>query len=179
MPETNDDKQADFESDAPPSKSAVKREMLALQALGESLLALNDKQLSNIPVEDERLLQALRETRQINSNSARRRHLQFIGKLMRDLDPEPIRQALNALHKNHQKQNEAFHRLEKLRDDILAGGPVGVELAIAQWPQADRQQLRQLVLQHQREIQRNKPPTASRKLFRYLRELEELHGPED
>jgi ribosome-associated protein len=58
-------------------------------------------------------------------------------------------------------------------------GLSGVELAIARWPEADRQQLRQLVLQHQREIQRGKPPAASRKLFRYLRELQEFYGTPD
>ena len=173
-----DREQQDFsgEEDSAPSKSALKRQMLALQALGESLLALNDKQLERIPIDDERLLRALRETRQIRSNSARRRHLQFIGKLMRDIDAEPIERALQAMHQARQKETHAFHELEQLRDGMLAAGPTGVELAIARWPEADRQQLRQLVLQHQRELQRNKPPAASRKLFRYLRELQELYG---
>lgn len=164
------------EPDSAPSKSALKRQMLALQALGESLLALNDKQLARIPIDDERLLQALRETRQIRSNSARRRHLQFIGKLMRDIDAEPIERALQAMHQARRQETDAFHELEQLRDDMLAAGPAGVELALARWPEADRQQLRQLALQHQRELQRNKPPAASRKLFRYLRELQELYG---
>ena len=66
-----------------------------------------------------------------------------------------------------------------MREDILARGPEGVELAMQRWPQADRQQLRQLVLQHQRELQRNKPPAASRKLFGYLKELQELYGDTD
>lgn len=171
-----DDEQPDPASEAAPSKSARKREMLALQALGESLLALNDQQLAQLPVADERLLQAIREARAIRSNSARRRHLQFIGKLMRDIDPEPLQRSLQSLHQGHKQDNESFHRLEKLRDDTLAAGPRGVELVIAQWPQADRQQLRQLVLQHQREAQHGKPPAASRKLFRYLRDLQQLYG---
>lgn len=175
MPESDDNNHLELEDEAP-SKSAVKRQMLALQALGESLLALNDKQLERIPIEDERLVQALRETRNIRSNSARKRHLQFIGKLMRDLDAEPIERAVQAIHQDRQKKNDVFHQLEQLRDDMLAAGPPGVELALARWPEADRQQLRQLILQYQREVQRNKPPAASRKLFRYLRELQELYG---
>ena len=112
-------------------------------------------------------------------NSARKRHLQFIGKLMRSVDPAPIERALQTMHEARQNNAEAFHQLEQLRDDILAQGPGGVELAMGRWPQADRQQLRQLVLQHQREQQRSKPPAASRKLFGYLRELQALYGETD
>ncbi|MDH3995182.1 MAG: DUF615 domain-containing protein [Gammaproteobacteria bacterium] len=156
-----------------PSKSALKRQMLALQQLGESLVALNEKQLAKVPVEDERLLQAIRETRQIRSNSARRRHMQFIGKLMRDIDATAIEQALQSMHQARQQNADSFHQLEQLREDILEAGVGGVEIVMQRWPEADRQHLRQLVLQHQRELARNKPPAASRKLFKYLRELQQ------
>lgn len=179
MPDQNDDNNTDVEEDLPPSKSELKRQMLALQQLGESLLELNDRQLALMPISDEELLLAIRETHQIRSNSARKRHLQFIGKLMRHVDPQPIEQALQSLHQSQYKSNDTFHHLEQLREDILAAGVKGVELATARWPQADRQQLRQLVLQHQREVQRDKPHAASRKLFRYLRELQELYGDTD
>ena len=179
MPDANDTTQPGFEEELPPSKSELKRQMLALQRLGESLLELNDKQLAQIPIEDEQLLLALRETRQIRSNSARKRHLQFIGKLMRHVDPQPIERAMAAMHQGKRENDDAFHQLEQLREDILAAGVSGVELAVERWPGADRQQLRQLVLQHQREIQRGKPPAASRKLFRYLRELQQLYGAPD
>ena len=86
---------------------------------------------------------------------------------------EAIERALARLHESRQQAAQSFHELEQLRDEVLAGGPGGVETALAQFPQADRQQLRQLVLQHQRELQRGKPPAASRKLFRYLRALRE------
>jgi len=178
MPDHNDSDH-DFEGELPPSKSELKRQMLALQRLGESLLDLNDKQLAQIPITDEQLLLAIRETHRIRSNSARKRHLQFIGKLMRGIDPEPIERAVQAIHQSQQNSRDAFHQLEKLRDDALAAGAAGVELIIARWPQAERQQLRQLILQHQREMQRGKPPTASRKLFRYLRELQEYYGNTD
>lgn len=179
MADQNDDNNTDIEEDLPPSKSELKRQMLALQQLGESLLELSDRQLALMPISDEELLLAIRETHQIRSNSARKRHLQFIGKLMRHVDPQPIEQALQSLHQSQSKSNDTFHHLEQLREDILEAGVQGVELAIARWPQADRQQLRQLVLQHQRELQRDKPPAASRKLFRYLRELQELYGDTD
>jgi len=164
------------DANEPPSKSARKRHMLSLQALGESLLELNDKQLSQMPIADERLVSAIRECRQIYSKSARKRHLQFIGKLMREIDPAPIEQALHDLRYSRQRVTDAFHELEQLRADVLEAGTEGVELAMSRYPQADRQHLRQLVLQHQREAQRALPPAASRKLFRYLKELQDAYG---
>lgn len=162
--------------DERPSKSEMKRRMLALQELGETLVSLSDSQLAKMPIDDERLLQAIREARRINSHSARRRHLQLIGKLMRETDAAPIAAALEELHTRRRQRDEAFHQLEQLRDAVLAAGTAGVEQVMARWPQADRQQLRQLVLQHQRETARGQPPTASRKLFRYLRELQNHYG---
>ncbi|MEZ7991842.1 MAG: ribosome biogenesis factor YjgA, partial [Halioglobus sp.] len=101
MPDRREDDA--IEPQDPPSKSARKRQMLGLQAVGESLLSLNDNQLSKIPIDDERLLSAIRECRQIRSNSARKRHLQLIGKIMRNIDPAPIEQALAALHNTKQE----------------------------------------------------------------------------
>lgn len=161
------------EAEEAPSKSELKRRMSALQILGETLVALNEQQLARIPIDDDRLLEAVREARQIRSNSARRRHLQYIGKLMRDIDPAPIQRALDDLHQRHQQANEDFHQLEQLRDDVLRAGLKGVELVIDVWPEADRQQLRQILLQHQRELKQGKPPAAARKLFRYLREQQD------
>jgi len=161
-----------------PSKSAVKRQMIALQEMGESLTRLTEKQLANVPIDDERLLDAIKETQQIKSNSARKRHLQYIGKLMRDTDVEAIERALRTMYKQKQVTNDAFHELEKLRDSILEQGLGGIEQVITRWPLADRQQLRQLVLQHQRELKNNKPPAASRKLFKHLRELQEASSGE-
>jgi ribosome-associated protein len=156
-----------------PSKSAVKRQMTALQELGESLTQLTTKQLANVPIDDERLIEAVLEVQRISSNNARKRHMQFIGKLMRDADSEAISAALDAMYRQKQASNDKFQELEALRDDILEQGLAGIEQVMARWPHADRQQLRQLVLKHQREIKNNKPPAASRKLFKYLRQLQE------
>ena len=164
------------EHDETPSKSELKRRMHALQELGVSLLALTEKELARIPVADPDLLEALREARAISSNSARKRHLQYIGKLMRGVDPAPIEQALAELHESHRQVTAAFHELEALRDAALADGNAGLQAILERWPQSDRQKVRQLILQHQRESKRGKPPAASRKLFRYLRELQENYG---
>lgn len=162
-----------------PSKSELKRRMHALQGLGETLVTLSDRELKKIPIEDDALREAIYEARAIRSNSARKRHLQFIGKLMRNTDPEPISRALDALHESRQRDADEFHALEALRDRVLAEGDAGVQEVLTQWPEADRQQLRQLVRQHKRERDNGKPPTASRRLFRYLKELAENYGAGD
>jgi ribosome-associated protein len=172
MHDTQDNEELDEEFSGP-SKSAVKRQMTALQEMGESLTRLTDKQLEKIPLEDERLVIAVRETQQIKSNSARKRHMQYIGKLMRDIDAEAIQKALQVMYQQKQQTNDTFHDPEKMREQVLEQGPSGIELVTEKWPHADRQQLRQMVLQHQREIKNDKPPAASRKLFKYLRELQE------
>lgn len=162
-----------------PSKSELKRRMTALQQMGESLIELSDKQLAKIPIADERLVLAIQETKRIKSNNARRRHMQFIGRLMRDIDVEPIEKALAAMRSQRQDKNNAFHALEQMRDEVLEEGLKGVELVMTRWDFADRQQLRQLVLQHQREMKQEKPPAASRKLFKYLRTLYEQKPEQD
>lgn len=86
------------EADEPrPSKSARKRHMTALQELGEALTLLSDRQLAAIPLDDERLSLSVREARKIRQHGARRRHLQYIGKLMRDIDATPIVEAMDRL----------------------------------------------------------------------------------
>ncbi len=177
MPEQGDKPEGN-EADGP-SKSALKRRMLALQKLGETLVGLSERQLGNVQIIDDRLLEAVREARVMRSHSARRRHLQLIGKLMRDIDAEPIERALRAMDRQQQQETNAFHQLEQLRDDVLAAGLQGTELITGRWPQVDRQQLRQLILQHQRESKGGKPPAAKRKLFRLLKELEDLYGDPD
>jgi ribosome-associated protein len=157
--------------DTTPSKSAVKRAMTALQELGEQLVGLSDRELARMPIEDELLAQAIDQARRIRSNSARRRQMQYIGKLMRKIDAEPLAQALAELHQDRRGQAEAFQRLESLRNDLLTGEPEAVEKVLLAYPRADRQHLRQLVRQHQKEAGSGRPPAASRKLFQYLREL--------
>ena len=82
--------------DSKPSKSARKREYLALQKLGEELVTLRESELLSIPL-DEDLLEAVQEARRIKAHGALRRQKQYIGKLMRHVDPEPINAALERL----------------------------------------------------------------------------------
>jgi ribosome-associated protein len=161
------------DEDLGPSKSALKRQMTALQKVGEELVGLSDRELEKIPLDSEPLRLAILETRRIRSNNARRRHMQYIGKLMRKIDAQPIEKALGALHQQRSGAADRFHELEKLRDQLLTEGLPAIEQVIQRFPGADRQHLRQLLRQQQREQQQQKPAAASRKIFKYFRELSE------
>lgn len=165
----------DYNDEEQPSKSALKRQMTGLQKLGEALVDLSDRELGRIPIDDSQLRQVILEARGINSRSARRRHLQYLGKLMRSVDPEPIQRALDELHQQKRGDAAAFKHLEQWRDRLLAEGDDAVDKLLQEYPAADRQQLRQLTRQHRKEAESGKPPAASRKLFRYLRELSEAN----
>ena len=152
------------------SKSQLKREMLALQNLGEALVKLPTNNLNKIPLPDE-LRNAIDHARSITSHGALRRQLQYIGKLMRHVDATPIQQALDAIQRVGQRNTAQFHHVERWRDRLIAEGPGAIDELLAQYPNAERQRLRQLLLNVQRERQRNQPPKAARSLFRYLREI--------
>lgn len=156
-----------------PSKTELKREMTALQQLGEAIVKLSNGQLQTIPLDDEKLAEAIHTARRIKSREGLRRQLQYIGKILRTIDINPIQQAYQKLLDGRREETRAFHELEQLRDRLLASGPNQLDEVFEHYPKADRQHLRQLIMQANKEQKANKPPAASRKLFKYLRELAE------
>lgn len=157
------------------SKSQIKREMTALQDLGVALVKLSDKELARIPM-PERLADQVALARNIKSHSGLRRQLQFIGKLMRQVDVEPIQVAYNEVINGQQQDKRLFHQLENLRQQLIDEGDQALSLVLEKHPQADRQHLRQLIRLAQKEQQSKtaaKPQHkgAGKKLFGYLREL--------
>ena len=157
--------------DAPPSKSSKKRAMTALQVLGTRLVNLTPSQLEQIPIEDARLQDAVLQARKITQRGGLRRQLQYIGKLMRVIDSEPIETALAKLDGVHQAERAQLHQLEQLRDALIAQGDAALPAALAAFPHADRQQLRHLT--RQSDVSGPRAKEQARKLFRYLRELQE------
>jgi ribosome-associated protein len=154
------------------SKSQLKREADALQKIGEQLISMSAQELEGIPLPDN-LLSAITDARQMKMGALKRQR-QFIGKLMRDLDPEPIITALEARKAKALEQNRNFHRLEAWRDRLLDEGDAALNDFLGDYPSADRQKLRQLMRQAKKEAEQSKPPKSARNLFRYLRELSEL-----
>lgn len=158
------------------SRSEMKRDMLALQKLGEDIVKLSKGQLATIPLKDDVLAEAIHTARRIKHKEGLRRQMQYIGKLLRKIDTEEITAAFQKLQDGRMDESRKFQQLEQLRDKLIAEGPSAVELVIAKHPDADRQHLRQLVLQANRELKNNKPPAGARKLFQYLRELKKTSG---
>lgn len=159
----------DLESQLPPSKSQLKRDAHAQQELGRRLTTLPEKELSKLPI-PESVYRAVTEFRRLpNSHGAKRRQLQFIGKLMRDCDHDTIVEALEeVLHANN--TNTESKEVVWL-DKILQQGDVAIEALVQEQPPANRQQLRQQLRQLHRNISRAKEPSRSQqidKLKRYL-----------
>ena len=159
--------------DTRPSKSERKREMQALQELGEAIVGLSDGELASIPLEGT-LLEAVTLARRLANREGLRRQLQYIGKLMRESDTDAIAAAYEELLNGRQLLNQKFHQLEQMRDRLLAEGLDAIAPVLDEYPHADRQHLRQLIAAATKEREQNKPPAAARKLFKYLRELAEL-----
>ena len=155
------------------SRSQQRRDALEILNLGQQLVALTDAQLAKLPV-PESLLPHNRESRRITSHIAHKRQLAFLAKQMRREDDEvldAIRDALDEKGDAARREVAAMHRVEAWRDRLLAEGDAALAELIGQYPDADRQALRQLVRNTLEERKRNKPPRAFRELFRHLREL--------
>lgn len=154
------------------SKSQLKRESHELQALGEKLVELPASKLAKIPLPEE-LADAIALAQRIKQRGGRKRQLQYIGKLMRKIDAEPIQQAMDTLILDSARETAHLHQLEQWRDRLVIEGDAALGELLEEYPQAERQHLRQLVRNAQRESKQNKPPKSAREIFRYLRELME------
>ncbi len=152
------------------SKSQRKRDMHALQALGLQLVELPKEQFEKITLE-ENLYDAIVDARNIRQHGARKRQLQYIGKIMRNIDAGPIQEQLNTIEGHSSQATQALHYIERWRDRLLEEGDHALEELVTLHQQADRQYLRQLLRNAQKETLTNKAPKSARALFRYLREL--------
>ena len=154
----------------PPSKSSRKREMHALQDLGEQLVALSSDRLKKMSLPDA-LYEALRAAQGFKME-ARRRQMQYVGKLMRKIDPAPIQAQLLILSGKSAVEVAKMHRLEHLREQLLDDDKA-IGAIVELWPQVDVQYLRTLRRNALKERETAKPPKAFREIFRVLRELQD------
>jgi len=145
--------------------------MHALQELGEDLIKLTKERLAKIDIPDN-LRDAVREAQRMpGRNEAMRRQMQYIGKLMREADPAPIRAALDAVNGVSRAETARMHRLERLRERLIEDEHVIGEIA-TQYPGADLQHLRQMRRNAIREKELNRPPRSFREIYQALRELD-------
>jgi ribosome-associated protein len=165
------------EEELPPSKTKIKKQMHDLRDLGEELSGLGKDQLAQLDI-PENLRDAIREMKNINKFGAQRRQMQYIGKLMRDVDTAPIIAKLNAWKGTSQQHVAYMHQLERWRDRLLESDAALTEL-LAAYPQAcpepsrraDAQRLRTLIRNAQKEMEAQKPPKNFREIFQVLREI--------
>ena len=166
----------DASSPGPVSKTKRKQEMHELQALGAALVELPEAQIRSLELAED-LREAVLEAKRISSHEARRRQLQYIGRLMREVDPARISARLEALEGTSAEATARHRRLEQLRERLLADDAALTDF-VAAHPGADPQALRTLIRNARREQKEGRPPRAFRELFRTLKSLEARSAPQ-
>ena len=157
-------------ADDRPSKTQLKKASHELQDLGAALVEMPDDRLAGLEM-DESLRDAIREYRRTRSHEGRRRQMQYIGKLMRRADVEPLREAVAALQLGRAQDALALHEAEHWRTDLM-----GSDDALARWaaahPESDLQQLRSLVRAARKDAAASpeqRSGRAYRDLFKFIR----------
>ncbi|HFD33035.1 MAG TPA: DUF615 domain-containing protein [Gammaproteobacteria bacterium] len=162
------------EHDEPEIKSRTqkKREAEALQAIGERLVGLSDKQLKqlNLP---ETLFDSIKQAQSIHAHGGKKRQLQYIGKLMRDenLDMDSITHLLAQIDTQASAENQAFKAIEQWRDRLVEEGNQAVSLLLEQYPQADVQQIRQLVRNANNKKNEKLAKKSKKAIFQLIKQL--------
>lgn len=156
------------------SKTAKKKEMNELQDLGMALTKLSDQTVKKIGLPEE-LLQAIKDYKKITSNGATKRQAQFIGRLMRDIDPQPIRDFLAKLSGENQAHNAFLQRVEQMRTRLLENDDALTQF-VRDFPHADASVLRTLVRNTRKEQAQNKPPKHFRALYQEIKAVMQHHS---
>jgi ribosome-associated protein len=151
------------------SKSARKREAASLQELGVQLSALPDREIDELDLPDN-LCTALRDLRRLPTHGAQVRQRQYIGKLMRSIDAEPLLAKLKERKQRHDVEIRQFQKIESWRDRLLTEPAAAAEL-LEEHPAADRAELARLLEKAAKERVEQRSPSASRELFAFLRRL--------
>ena len=157
------------EIDLPPSKTKIKQQMHDLQDIGEQLVELSNDRLKELDL-PERLFDAVREMKRINKFGAQRRQMQFIGRLMREVETAPIVAKLEVWSGKSHQHIAWLHQIERWRDRLLEDEAALTEL-LADHPSSDAQRLRALIRNALKEKEQAKPPKSYREIFQILREI--------
>jgi len=158
------------ELDTEKSKTRKKQEAEALQALGLRLTRMSADELAKLPLPDE-LLEAIRLAQKISQRGGHKRQLQYIGKIMRSIDPEPIEKSIQQLKLQHTRAVTQFHQLEQWRDQLIANDPDAMNTILSHYPDLDRQQLHQLIRNANSKNEKLAKKSA-RALFHFLQDLD-------
>ena len=151
-----------------PNKTKIKREMLALRKLGKVLIKIPTHQLQPLPISD-LVKQEITKAKGFKKEALRRQII-FIEKLMRSEDAEAIELALLNITQPKQEDTDAFHEIEEWRDKLIAGDNKLLEELLNRFDTMERQYVRQLIRNANKELAQKKTPKSSRLLFKYLKE---------
>ena len=173
----------ELEEEPEKSRTQLKKETHALYELADQLVRLTPNELKKISLET-RLLEEITKAQGIKKFGGLKRQIQFISKLLRHVETTEIENALTRVNLTNQEDAQKLHHLENLRDELITSGDNAITQVLTSYPNADRQHLRQLIRQakkerDQQELSNNQGKTnssqknTSRKLFRYLRELDD------
>ena len=155
-----------------PSKSQIKRECHHLTDIGDEILKLKAEEIRSLELPDE-LQEAVDTALKIKSRSGLKRQRQYIGKILRSIESEDIEARLRKIQHRHDTNTAQFKRLERWRDQLIDNNKQTLNEVIDFYTEVDRQHINQLIRAAVQEKKQDKPPAASRKLFKYLRELED------
>lgn len=153
--------------DAPVSRSQKKRDAAAVTALGDRLTELPEDALNRMDLPEE-ILEAVLFAKTLKTGGARKRQIQRIGKLLREIDAAPIAEAVAAGDQVKGQDVRQFRKVEKMRDAIVSGDDEALESAAGEIPEADRSELARLADDARREAATGNPKGAKRALFRFL-----------
>ena len=171
MAEKNYSIDPEADADGPISKTKLKAEADVAQGIGKKLIALSKERLIKLDL-PETLFDAVMEAKRLTANGAIRRQLQYLGRLMRDVDSAPIVEQLAAWEGKNTQENARFHTMERWRSRLIAE-PAALQEFLAKFPHIDIQQFRTLIRNAQKEEAALKPPKSSRELFKLIREISE------
>jgi ribosome-associated protein len=153
------------------SKTKLKAEADAAQQLGKKLVELPKDKLVKLDL-SEKLFEAVLDAKRITANGGLRRQMQYLGRLMREVDTTPITEQLDRWEGKNNEENARFHGLERWRERLLTDADA-VSAFVEAYPSTDVQRMRTLIRNAQKEHLANKPPKSSRELFKMLRDITE------
>ncbi len=154
------------------SKSQRKRDAHELLDLAKKLISMPESRLKRMPMDDD-LREEVEFARSIRAHGARKRQLMTVGKMLRKRDTDELADAVNGIDQKNRKVNARFHHIEAWRDRLVEGNDQVLSELLEQSPTINVQTLRQLIRNAKKEARLGKPPAASRKLFKLLRETDE------
>lgn len=153
-----------------PNKTQIKKDIAVVHKLADEIVSLSATQLSELTLPQD-VYEAAKATAGITQRGARKRQLKFLTGLLRKIELEEIEHTLATIKSQSALATKELHLLERWRNRLLGEGDRALSSLLQEYPDADRQQLRQLLRNAKKETELGKPPKSARLVYQYLKEL--------